>query len=92
MQTIGKEILNNLINDNKERIILGISPFGDIYFKEKDREGKDVFFVCQNFSPTRPLDNPAQKGEFMFEVKIIALNLNEFKGFLRNGVFFRCIS
>ncbi len=84
--TLENQLLDAVIQDQKERIVLGLSPFGDIFFKEDNGCGQMLFSVCQIVPPTRPRDNPAKKGEFMFELRVVALTEKEFKGFLNSGI------
>ncbi|SNQ42128.1 leucine-rich repeat domain-containing protein [Cellulophaga lytica] len=85
-------ILDALFQDFKEREVLKVSPFGDIFFKEDDLKGGKVYSVCQILPPTRPVDNPAKKGEFMFLCQVIAFDEDTFQQFLtvkRKSFFFK---
>ena len=84
--TVKNQILDTVIQDHKERIVLGHNDFGDIFFKEDNGMGKDVFFVCIILPPTRPSDNPAKKGEFMFEIRLVAQTEKELKGLLKKEI------
>ncbi|WBU88287.1 leucine-rich repeat domain-containing protein [Cellulophaga omnivescoria] len=76
-------ILDALFQDFKEREVLKVSPFGDIFFKEDDLKGGEVYSVCQILPPTRPAHNPAKKGEFMFLCQVIAFDAATFQQFLK---------
>ncbi len=80
------KILDTVIQDHKKRTVLGHTPFGDIFFKENDGYGQELYSVCQIIPPTRPSHDPAQKGEFMFEIRLVALSKKEFRGFLGTGL------
>lgn len=68
-------ILEALFQDFKQREVLEVSPFGDIFFKEDDLKGGEVYSICQIMSPpTRAKNNPIQKGEFMFLIQIVAFD------------------
>lgn len=84
---VENQILDAVIQDHKARTVLGHTVFGDIFFKEDIGLGKDLFFVCQVLPPTRPSENPAKKGEFMFNVQVVATSKNEFKGFVKSGIY-----
>lgn len=84
--TLENQILNAVIQDHKERKVLGCTPFGDIFFKEDNGYGQELFSVCQILPPVRPKDNPAPKGVFVFEIIVVALTEKEFKGFVKTGI------
>lgn len=75
-------ILDALFQDFKEREVLKVSPFGDIFFKENDLKGGEVYSVCQILPPRRQASNPAKKGEFVFLCQIIAFDEVTFQQFL----------
>lgn len=78
-------ILEALFQDFKQREVLEVSPFGDIFFKEDDLKGGEVYSICQIMSPTRAKNNPIQKGEFMFLIQIVAFDELTFQKFLKAG-------
>lgn len=75
-------ILNALFQDFKQRKVLKVSPFGDIFFKEDDHRGGEVYSICQILPPRRGVSNPAKKGEFVFLCQIIAFDEVNFEQFL----------
>jgi len=83
--TLENQILDAVIQDHKERTVLGLTPFGDIFFKEANGYGQELFSVCLILPPVRPKDNPAPKGVFAFEVLQVALTEKEFKSFVKTG-------
>lgn len=74
-------ILEALFQDFKQREVLEVSPFGDIFFKEDDLKGGEVYSICQIMSSTRAKNNPIQKGEFMFLIQIVAFDELTFQNF-----------
>jgi len=84
-EQIQREILSAVIQDDKPRDALGLTAFGDIFFKEDNGCGQELFSICRTLPPTRPVDKPARKGEFMFKVHILAVGDNAFKSFLKIG-------
>ena len=82
---ITSSLLSEVIQDHKERTPIGTSPFGEIFFREKGGKGGQVYSICQITPPTRPPNNPAQKGDFMFRFYIIATSEKEFQNFWKTG-------
>lgn len=76
-------ILKHVFNDEKERTVLGYTPFGDILFKEDE---KNLFFALQIYAENGLY---SKKNPFQFLVHHIGNNLQEYDNFIKQGGLFK---
>lgn len=65
---VENQILDAVIQDHKERKVLGVTAFGDIFFEEDNSYGKRLFSVCRIITRQGVPSNPNIRGKFNFEI------------------------
>ncbi len=65
-------ILDSLIQDNKKRIVLGSTSFGDIFFKEENGYQQEIFLVLKVATIKEVNLDTTFKGKFSFTISIVS--------------------
>lgn len=76
-------IFQKFFKDQKDRVILAHTPFGDIFFKEKNETYKALQIYVEKESEF------GENNPFLFSVYTIGNNKDEYTNFIKQGSFFK---
>lgn len=80
-QLLQYNILQCVFQDNKQRTILAITPFGDLLFKVDNEQGETFKFLQIYISD----NNSEREYNFEFKLHILGETIQEYESFINQG-------